>query len=248
MMVGTIAQLLTIVSYGNEYLNGCPAKLDKSMLYTGAAYRDDTNELIGGTNSWFSHLQQNGCKKIRLFYNVSAADKEHSVLLLHDYLVWMYEAVYEGFSEIWTTKWRCSDTGWWARTIQTAAGQPVKHHPCDIDAAKMALAQKLTALSEFAQSTGWYNWTKIFNNMKKDLSNDNPAFPQYHSQMIVEKNYSLPARQLLCAAEAAWCFTGSGSWADNDMFSKQDEDKNESLTKELFFAVCDAYVCGINSF
>ena len=80
------------------------------------------------------------------------------------------------------------------------------------------LDEKLERLIEFSSQLAWGNWAKNFRDMKNILYSDSPTLPDFHKDLIVAKNYSLLARQVLYSAVSSWCFTGMGSWSDNGDF------------------------------
>ncbi len=248
-MVGYVAQIITIASYGNEFLNDGIEKLDSrshsSFHAIGdPAFKDkvshDFDDVLD-TNEWFHYLKDHGCRKIRIFYNV--VDESISGVMIDESIEWLLETVFDDYSDFWTYDFRYGSSGWWARVIKTASHQPIMKRHDDLELRKRDLDAKLEVMIEYAKILGWGNGPRIFRNMKTNLYEKIPVLPEFHSQLIVEKNYSLTARQVLYAAVSAWCFTGMGSWSDNCGSSEESR-----ITRDLFYSVCNAYVAAVNSY
>ncbi|MGI6161524.1 MAG: hypothetical protein ACOYJD_05770, partial [Christensenellales bacterium] len=130
--------------------------------------------------------------------------------------------------------------GWWAKIEKAESHQSIINKQDDLVLRKHDLNEKLKKMIEFSSQLAWGNWAGNFQYMRNILYSDSPTLPDFHKDLVVAKNYSLLARQLLYSAVSAWCFTGMGSWSDNGYFPE--------ITRDLFFSVCDAYVASVNSY
>lgn len=252
-MIGDVAQIITIASYGNEFLNNGLEKLDcrNHSSFSGIGdpvYKngfDDHSKLLD-TNLWYEHIKGQGCTQIRIFYNV--VDPTKDGVLIHESISWVLEAVFDGYSDYWTYHLRYGSSGWWAKIEKSGSHQSIINRQEDLDLRKNDLGQKLEVMIDYADKIGWGNWARNFRYMKNILFSDIPTLPDFHKNLIVEKNYNLLARQVLYSAVSSWCFTGMGSWSDNGVFSEEDYIIKERITSDLFFSVCDAFVATVNSY
>lgn len=244
-MIGDVAQIITIASYGNEFLNNGLEKLDcrnhSSFCSIGdPVYKNgfDDHAKRLDTNKWYEYIKKQGCTQIRIFYNV--VDPKKDGVLINESINWVVEAVFNGYSDYWTYHLRYGSGGWWAKIEKSESHQSIISKQDDLVFRKDDLDEKLERLIEFSSQLAWGNWAKNFRDMKNILYSDSPTLPDFHKDLIVAKNYSLLARQVLYSAVSSWCFTGMGSWSDNGDFPE--------ITRDLFFSVCDAYVASVNSY
>jgi hypothetical protein len=75
------------------------------------------------------------------------------------------------------------------------------------------------------------------------LSAPSPSVP-YYPDLLPERGYALPARQLIAAAASGWVFGGMGSW--NDCVPSAAAEY-ESVTRAHFEAEMNAFVTAANS-
>ncbi|MGI6162076.1 MAG: hypothetical protein ACOYJD_08620, partial [Christensenellales bacterium] len=89
-MIGDVAQIITIASYGNEFLNNGLEKLD-CRNHSSFRGKSDTVYINGfddqlDTNQWYQYLKGQGCTQIRIFYNVVDPNKDG--VLIHKSIKW----------------------------------------------------------------------------------------------------------------------------------------------------------------
>lgn len=252
-MIGDAAQIITIASYGNEFLNNGLERLDcrnhsSFRSIGGPVYKNDFDDYLKrlDTNQWYKRLMEQGCNQIRIFYNV--VDPTKDGVQINESISWVLETVFNGYSDFWTYHLRHGSSGWWVKIEKSACHQSIINKQEDLVLRKNDLGQKLEVMIDYAGKIGWVNWARHFGYMRNILFNDIPTLPDFHKDLIVEKNYSLLARQVLYSAVSSWCFTGMGSWSDNGVFSEEEYIIKERITSDLFFSVCDSFVAAINSY
>ena len=247
-MVGDVAELISIASYGNDFLNGMEERpLERNSHFPVTFF--GTDEKAMRLEQWYEYLRKRECKKIRILYRI--VDSSKGSVMINESIQWAFRTVFDDHSEYWTFS-PYYFSGWRADIRQVKDFQLDAEKDLTLDEAKKNLEANLDILTKFAHENGNNNWLtawiKNFMNMKSILYSDTPTLPEYHKAMIVEKNYSLLAKQVLFCAESAWCFTGMGSLSDNCMPTVNLSEQKEKITRELFYSVCDAYVAAMNSF
>ena len=294
-MLAFVAQIISAVSYGNEYLRhgGRQAEIgalsvgkgDNGLVFFDCCSDKERKLVASGFDGWFAYLKKSGCKKMRLFYNLT--DEPNTGGPLIDKSVqWVVETVFDETADYWISEWSYPNgfwtgkptDGWKVEYLRTACNQPIVDRRGDLEEARQGLDEKLATLSAFASKLGdrerelrasgfsgdsfweaakklegydgaqvWYNNAKHFDKLKA-LLYENP--PDIQRGLIAAKNYSSSARQLFHAAAESWCFNGMGSWSDNcvNPYDEALHEEKEALTRDLFSAVCDAYVFVVNSY
>lgn len=69
-----------------------------------------------------------------------------------------------------------------------------------------------------------------------------------HQDLLVIKNYSLKALQLLFAAGTAWVFGGMGSWNDMGFKEKEIQENYLRLSRQLYESLLQSILATSNSF
>lgn len=124
-MKGEFAQMISLASYGNEFLRS--GRLIKDYFPGNIAFRycnkidfredekhffhSKPQEIVVAENRclWFERLKLNGCKKLRLYYQSSEEYGPASDHQLAGFLggggMLLLEALYDGYSDYWTSQW-----------------------------------------------------------------------------------------------------------------------------------------------
>lgn len=113
---------------------------------------------------------------------------------------------------------------------------------------KEELEKTLTEIEAFAIGQNLDYWSKQFTQARQALIANTPESFYYNSDLIVNNNYSLTARQILYAAGTAWVFGAMGSWNDLGFNTKEDNEKYEALTEILYSKVNEAIISATNSY
>jgi hypothetical protein len=277
-MTGTIAQVVSLASYGNEYFqSGVPPthyfpdnfifqhcntvdfrEPGKQITADPAAER--TIETIKADNpvQWFDLLQKDGCKKIRLYFFSSTNPgpvADHKLAgMVGGGGTWLIETLFDGYSDYWSNRWTVTQKEnpdnkiWSVNYGRTFIRRPVSNLQIDIWQSHTLLAIVLAEITGFALLKGLGEWAEIFQKAIAVLSSPSPGTGYYYKDFFVEKNYSLPARQNLFAAGTAWVFGGMGSWNDLYFETETDNQQYERVSAKLFAAINQAILATINSF
>ncbi len=272
-MTGTVSQLITLTSFANEFLSAgsLPPGFKENLSFQFCNKVDfriferpfflmkkREKILADSPGEWFIFLQENGCVKLRLFF-VSSADQS----LAKDYKLagliggggnWFIEAVYQDHSDAWANRWEVTqkddrnDNIWTVNYARTLSNLLTMNQQIPLQKCKEDLAETLEKIEAFAISKNLDYWSAQFTQALQVIKSDIPETFYYNSALIVNKNYSLQARQVLYAAATAWVFGAMGSWNDLGFDTKQDNEKYETLTETLYARVNSALIAAINSY
>jgi hypothetical protein len=277
-MTGTIAQIVSLASYGNEYLqSGVPPtpyfpansifrhcntvdfrEPGKQAPADPAAERAIETILADNPIQWFDLLQKEGYSKLRLYFYSStdpgpAADHKLAGMVGGGG-TWLIETLFDGYSDYWSNRWSVTQKEnpdnkiWSVNYGRTHICQPISNLQIDIWQTHTQLAFALAEITGFALLKGLTEWAEVFQRSIAALSSQSPGSGYYHKDFLVEKNYSLPARQNLFAAGAAWVFGGMGTWNDLYFETEADNQKYEQVSAKLFAAINQAILAAVNSF
>lgn len=270
-MVGTTAQMISLVSYGNEYLiTGIADKEFKHhtafkfcrfvtfKVRTAEKIEFGTNELIlGDACEWFDYLKKDGCVKLRLLYKNIDKNKK-----IPDYMSagftdgggqWYIEAVFENKSIFWASKWILNKFGaqdnriWEVTYTNVHTDGKTVNIQYDLDKIKAEFLEVLIDIKKFAAQTNRNPWIDRFRSAIDVLKSNEPT-SEFHMDLIIEKNYTLAARQLIAGAQKAWVFGGMGWWNDYYYEDKLEQEENVRLSKSLYSLICKTITAAINSF
>ncbi|NML66939.1 hypothetical protein HHL22_17170 [Hymenobacter sp. RP-2-7] len=269
-MTGTLAQQLSLISYGNhllktgeltaDYYPANPAftfcnRVDFLYLPLGA----NTTETLAAPDplTWLRQLRQQGYQRLSLCYRPSAGNQ----LNTPDYKLagfiggggdWLLEVASGPQADYWANRWEVTQPNdpqqliWGVSYGRVAARQPLAAARPPLPAAKAALAQALTEIQAFATAQQLDNWATIFGKALALLDSPEPANGVYHN-LLVTAEHSLAARQLIFAASQAWVFGGMGSWNDLVFEDEASNQRYETLSGQLYAQVNQAIISGINA-
>jgi hypothetical protein len=272
-MTGILAQVISLTSYGNAFLQA--GELTEDFYPSHSTFQfcnkvDFKNFLkrifsssprevlmANDPNEWFRVLKKNGCKKIRLFYQPT--DNKEPI---PDYKLaglvggggtWMIETIYGRYSHYWFNRWEVTKKDdpdgkiWSVSYAMTDKDQPVTDVQKDIRETSSLLEQSLIAIADFADVQQLSAWGDVFKKARAVLNSTDPAGDYYHHDLLVEKHYSLIARQLLFAAGAAWVFGGMGSWNDLGFDTVEDNKKYDEVSAGLYAAINQSVLAVANA-
>ncbi|HEY2581656.1 MAG TPA: hypothetical protein VGI43_07615 [Mucilaginibacter sp.] len=265
-MTSAVVQLISLVSFGNEFLKEGILSKD---FYTDKNFQDDNIKFIdfeksivtrlvreviiaGDPDKWFAFLKKDGCKSLKILFQYSS-DNPNRDYALSSFVggggMWLIEAVYENYSNYWTSKWEViskkpDPTIWSVKYGAVAKKQPKSSPDLNLIEAKKELLEILDSISNFAYKYTFPYWGNAFKKASSNLNNPNPTIS---INRIIEKNYSSVAKQILFSVEAAWVFGGMASWNDWSFDDKEVNKQYNELTKKLYDVIVRSIVASINS-
>jgi hypothetical protein len=167
---------------------------------------------------------------------------------------WFIQSIYKRHCDLWYAYWEVGDQSdpdrkiWLVRYETVLQKQEIRQQQFLLNALKEELEKVLTELESFAITNNENMWAGWFKKALTSLNSDKPYEGFYHLDMIVLKNYSLLAQQVLYGAANAWVFGGMGSWNDIAFAEKETNDKYEQLSELLYDAMIKGLVGAINSY
>lgn len=274
-MTGILAQTIALTAYGNEYLTNAELSQDlykqnKSFQSCNRVdfidykkpilpiFRPKAIVLADEPSQWFKYLKNNGCLKLRLFFEYST-----DFTFTTDYKLaglvggggnWLIEALHENYSDYWVSNWKvtrenASDKKIWTVDYERLAKNFRKTNlQIDQTETREMLRKTLAEIKTFAYENKVDDWAKVFEDALNNLDSECPQENCYYSDIIPVQNYSLSSIQILFAASKAWVFGGMGSWNDLNFESRETNDLYESLSRRLYEIVNRAIICAVNSF
>ncbi len=270
-MNASLVQQLSLVSYGNEFIT--TGKVDPAYNSNEVfrfckdisfkTYKDGLlskkKELNAGNNplEWFEFLKQDGCRELKMLYQHSKEQEKYKDFQLASFVggggSWFIEAIYEKHSDFWYSHWNFENDeieknrGW--RVVYEAVVRKKKiiNQQFELGSTRDELVHVLTAIKQFAGDQQLAQWEEWFSKALEAMQSNNPNSYYPIPGMLIEKNYSLTALQLVYGAAQSWVFGGMGSWNDICFDGTQTTEHYEKLTGELYEAVLKAIVTGINS-
>ena len=271
-MNGTTAQLLSLITYGNQFLRS--GKIKPDYYPNNAAFKfcnrvdfmhinakpdgAAAESLIAASPiDWFEHLQQNNCLELKIYYHPSAGNEmdtpDHKLAgFVGGGGSWLIESIYPDYSDFWASRWAVTQPDdanrniWsvdYGRTV--AASDTINFSP-QIEPTRQALKNTLTDIEAFARQHQLDNWAEIFRQALETL--DKPvAFTGFYEELMDVTAYQPAAMQLIQAAMAADVFGGMGSGNDLGFEHQKDNEIYDQLSVQLYDCMNRAIVSGINA-
>lgn len=273
-MTGTLAQIIAITAFGNDFLKNDSLPIDLDITNTTFQFCNKVDfrefkkqfffskpkERIVSHNpiEWFKHIKAGGCQYLRLYFKPSDDQK-----LARDYRMagfvggggtWFIEAIYDSYSNYWTNRWEATNQNatdhkiWAVNYGATITKQRTADLQINNEDIKNKLHQSLTQIADFAYKQNLEGWGKHFDNAKATLDKSSPEEKYYHKDLVPLNNYSLTAKQILFTAGSAWAFGGMGSWSDISFECKEDNETYDRLSEQLYTNINNAIIAAINSY
>ncbi len=269
-----LAQIISLTSYGNEFVKSqvidekyfpgntvfqyCNSvdfrDIKKSVLFSKSIESISANNPI----EWFKLLQTEGCKKIRLYYQPAPKNEFGPEYMLAGFAggagTWLIETCFKGYSHFWQKQWKVTHKGasdnkiWSVNYARILEKNPITDQQKDIDDTKLKFRDTLEQLTGLCAENDLTHWMDIFGKALRTLSSSEPGTLYYHHDLIVNKNYSLEAQQLLFAAGNAWVFGGMGSWNDIGFSNETTQKIYLKLSQNLYEQIIDGIIAATNSF
>jgi hypothetical protein len=270
-MNGEIAQRVSVVCFGNADLSG-----QKSTFPIGHSTFQFCNQVhfvqVHPTGDrkkeiviaedyphWIEYLKSRDVKILRLHHvssgkNSKGLDDRRTAGFVSGGGRWLIEAVRDGISDIWETRWEVTDRDNKEKKIwKVTYGEIAQNWKMgatnfvSTNEAYDALKNAIVDIKNFAmtQNVGEY-WVKTFNLALDCLKSSEPLDLVYHKDLIPKGLFEWKACQLLAAAQPAFVFGGMGSW--NDMgFQGELRGEYERVSAVLFKDIIIAILSAVNS-
>lgn len=268
-MVGTLSQLVTLVSYGNAYLRGreigslFPVNSTfqfcntVEFLLLKPAKSGFTEELLADSPlKWLEFLKSKNCTRLKLSH-LPTQKPETPDHMLAAFVGgggrWLVESVYKIDADYWEARWQVTnqnapDKKIW-RVSYGAIAQDTKRSIdtlSNLSDIRRRLEQTLVQICAFAKKHDLGNFATCFQNGLDCLSSNQALEKTYHKDLAPSGWYSTEAEQLLAATSTAWVFGGMGSW--NDLGFDGDENKvYQDLSAKLYSTINESIAAAVNS-
>jgi hypothetical protein len=273
-MTGTLAQIIALTTYGNDYLiNGkIPPDFNSTnttfqfcnkvdfMEFKRQFFFSQLKRVVIANNptEWFHYLKKDGCKHLRLYFEYSKDQsfaKDHKMAgFVGGGGSWLIEAVYDNYSNYWANNWTVTNQNatdkkiWSVSYGMTIKKKKTNNLQVDNQKAKDELKETLTEITNFAHGLNLKYWAETFEKALKTIDSPTPEKNYYHTDLISLNNYSLQSKQILFSAGTAWVFGGMGSWNDLGFDNKDDNEAYDRLSEQLYSNINKAIVAAINTY
>ena len=269
-MQGELAQLISLTSYGNEYLKSgnLPLfyypehhtfKFCRLVEFVIPGDRKASYELVWAENplSWFEKLKQEGCSGLKLYYQRSdphpLAQEYQLIAFIGGGGRWLIETEINGQAQYWLKRWELTNREdpeqkiWTVHYMRLEEKTPPVNQHFEIDEVKIEFESVLTALIDFCKRQDLPQWGPVFLSGKNILTSP-MAFPENHDlDLLVNKNYTHVAQQLLYAIDESWVFGGMGSWNDIGFEDVAVQKEYDELSGRLYAVMMKGIIAVVNS-
>ena len=259
-----LAQNIALIAYGNEYLLSLrrdPPEL--FPLHSTFQYVFDVSfqkgraldQALGkarilakNTRSWFSHLENDGIKYLKLdLLNLQHLPPPYATGLFTAGGAWVIQT---DTGKCWQAKWslqneRHQQARVWNVEYWESDNSPVITDFPDIETAYNDLKNSLLEAQDF--SIKWnFGWDKWFAEAISLLQSPSPIQP-YYADLLPNGYKNIRIRQLLAGTLQAWVFGGLGSWNDTYIADSSQELEYQQISKRLYLAVIQGIGAVTNS-
>jgi len=271
-MNGTTSQLLSLITFGNQYLETGQLPNDYypanpvfkfcnsvNFMHLSSPPKGTTTEkAVANTPAdWFKLLKQEGCRELKAYYHPTEGNAggtpDHKMAgFVGGGGNWLIEAIYPAHSDFWAARWQITqkddpNQNMWSvnygRTVHQTETINFKPDTTDI---RQGLESVLNNIKLFAEQHELSNWASMFDKALQVLKGTAPA-DQWLDGQICKDGYDPKKLQLIYAAMSAHVFGGMGSWNDLGFDKPEDNARYEELSFRLYDYMNRALIGGINS-
>jgi hypothetical protein len=263
-MNGELAQLVTLVTYGNFFLNEKDVDLSTNSTFQYISslkfsrYKNNKETLgilvAGGVTEWFEFLRANHVSRL---WNVAFAwDRpdlpEHIAVGFAGGVPRAIQADMPGGYELWYPLWETGgpkEKPWNVTYRGLLFAYSHVMPPLPMELVKLKLRDAIAEAEAFSRrpEVDADQWADIFEKSLQLLDSQNPV-PPYHTDILPEDGFNLVSRQIMAAAMQAYVFGGMGSWNDMGFADKTLNGEYQKITADLYQAVNMSIVIASNSF
>lgn len=269
-----LAQIISLTSYGNEFLNSgihsevyfpnnttfqfCNLVDFRNLKKNWLSSKFDEIIYAKNPTEWFEKLKKEGCKKLRLYYkaskNLIAGPEYNLVGFVGGGGTWMIESIFANYSTYWSKRWQVTRQNaedkkiWSVNYGRTLEKSLITNQQLDSAITTSQLKNVLKQLILFCNQQGCRNWQETFEKALNIFLSSTPNKEYYHYDLIVIKNYSLSSQQLLFAVAQSWVFGGMGSWNDMSFEKKEINEVYLKLSQQLYDLLIKGIIAVINSY
>jgi len=263
-MNGELAQIISLVAYGNLFLSGGNVDLSTNSTFQYvssvkfARYESNQDkqgvEVASSVSGWFSFLRD--IKASRL-WNIAFAWQrqdipEHVAAAFSGGVPTAIQAELPNGFELWYPQWKTVGQEKKPWLVEYRSLLFPNSHALPIEkmsAVKNKLKQAISQAEKFAKRSdvNASNWATWFTQSLELLDSSSPIAP-FHPDILPISSFSLETRQVLSSAMQSYVFGGMGSWNDMGFQKPEIQSEYERITKELYEAVKSAIVMASNSF
>lgn len=263
-MNAQLAQIISLVAYGNLFLSGGEVDLstNSSFSYVStvkfARYKSNQDsqgvEIAGSVSDWFTFLASN--KATRL-WNIAFAWQqqdvpEHEAVAFSGGVPTAIQADLPDGFELWYPNWITSDRKEKPWVVEYRSLMFPNSHALPLQKmsdVKDRLRHAVSQAEKFARQSDvneeyWAGWFA----RSLQLLDSPDAEAAFQMDLLPNSGFSFEARQVLASAGQAYVFGGMGSWNDMGFAKQKIQMEYERITKELYEAIKFATVMASNSF
>jgi hypothetical protein len=246
-MVGDLAQIVSLTSYGNLLLtdgssSSAKGTLNEHCLSGFVRFMEFLREGIvvaDHPSDWILHLSNRNAHRIRMMVFKGGSElPDHIAASFANGIASGLQIDFENNAELWITKSLANaDEGWTVILYCVPLPQPISSTSTlpTLQQAGIRLSQALRHSLDYAAENRLSSFSDHFSKIVAMLErNDLPA-----SELLPARGYCYDAHRLIQAADRAWVFGGMGSWNDC---------ADEETLSMLYEAVVNAILSATNSF
>jgi hypothetical protein len=256
-----LAQIISIVTYANDYLINnklCPDfSYKRCFANCESVSFIDHNKLDVANNpvEWFKYLKTEGCLKVSAHFmhteNNAVKPDHFSEGLIGGGGDWRLETVFNDHIKHWTPKYYYYPYSLSEKFFYVIYRQQFKKHPIirkslEVETVKKQLGAALWYIAEFAAKQGNEFWADFFNKAQDNLYGSDPIDNCYHNDIIPLENFSLSEQQLIFSASKAWCFGLEGSWNAIEYKDKVSTNRYLELSANLYDQIINSILVVTN--
>ena len=266
-MIGTLAQIIVLITYGNLILLNQPIEIksdNESLKFCNKIQFVEINkflfiktekEIANNPNTWFKYLKTNKCKNLKLYY-IKSDNKEFKDYQSSGFVGgggdWIIEAIYDNYSDLWESSWKVTkendpNNKIWTVTYYKIASKIKKINHNLNPNIKKELIISLENIYDFSKKYREQSWTKIFNESIDCLNNKKLPKLNYYKDMIAPNSLSNENLNLFISAVNSWVFGAMGSWNDWYNEDKKINELFDKVTNDLYYKINESIEITINS-